>query len=52
MEKQKYTTISIPKSLAKAIDEMIKSGKYTYRNRSDFALDAIRLRLRQLGIEV
>jgi len=27
----------------KRIDELIASGKYTYRNRSDFVLDALEL---------
>jgi metal-responsive CopG/Arc/MetJ family transcriptional regulator len=46
---RKYTSISIPESLAQKIDEVIKSGKHGYQNRPDFVLDAIRKRLRELG---
>ncbi|MEM3666902.1 MAG: ribbon-helix-helix domain-containing protein [Candidatus Bathyarchaeia archaeon] len=44
-----YTTISIPIPLAKAIDNVIASGKHGYKNRPDFVIDAIRKRLRELG---
>jgi len=50
-KKYSYTTVSIPLSLMKRIDDLIASGKYTYRNRSDFVLDALRKRLRELGYE-
>ena len=45
-----YTTVSIPMSLAKRIDDVVQSGKYGYQNRSDFILEAIRKRLRELGL--
>lgn len=44
-----YTTVSVPVSLMKKVDELIASEKHGYRNRSDVVLDAIRKRLRELG---
>ena len=49
MRKRNYTTVSIPMALVKKIDAVIEAGEYGYRNRSDFILDAIRKRLRELG---
>ncbi|MEM2102898.1 MAG: ribbon-helix-helix domain-containing protein [Candidatus Bathyarchaeia archaeon] len=47
-KERNYTTISIPLNLAKAIDNVIESGKHGYKNRPDFVVDAIRKRLREL----
>lgn len=45
-----YTTVSIPLTLMERVDVALKKGGY--KNRSDFILDAIRKRLRELGIDV
>ena len=50
LKKRDYTTVSIPLSLMERVDEAVKSRKYAYQNRSDFILDAIRKRLRELGL--
>ena len=44
-----WVSISIPEELAKLIDQVVEQKKYGYRNRQDFVIDAIRIRLRQLG---
>jgi len=44
----KYTTVSIPVSLAEKIDEVVESEKYGYKNRPEFVCDAIRRRLEEL----
>lgn len=41
--------MSIPESLDKVIEEVVKSGRHGYRSKQDFVLDAIRRRLEQLG---
>jgi Arc/MetJ-type ribon-helix-helix transcriptional regulator len=45
-----YTTVSIPFSLTERIEDFLKTGEAGYQNRTDFVLDAIRMRLRQLGL--
>ena len=42
-----YTTFSIPTGLMKRVDEVVKTGDY--KNKTDFILEAIRDRLRELG---
>jgi len=49
-KESKYTTVSIPTILIRRIDEVVASGKYGYQNRTDFILEAIRKRLRELGL--
>ena len=49
-KKRNYTTVSIPLSLMRKIGEVVKSEKYGYRNNSDFVLDALRKRLRELNV--
>jgi len=44
----KYTTVSIPVSLAEKIDGVVESGRYGYKNRPEFVCDAIRRRLEEL----
>jgi metal-responsive CopG/Arc/MetJ family transcriptional regulator len=34
----------------KRVDDVVESEKYGYQNRADFILDAIRKRLRELGL--
>ena len=43
-----YTTTSIPWALMERIDAVVEGGKHGYRSRSDFILDAVRRRLREL----
>jgi len=49
-KKREYTTVSVPNSLMKRVDEALGSGKFGYQNRSDLILEAIRRRLRELGL--
>jgi len=44
----RYTTVSIPETLAYQIDEALNKPPRPYRSRSDFATDAIRRLLEQL----
>ena len=44
-----WVSVSIPQELAEIIDEVVKDKKYGYRNRTEFVVDAIRMRLRELG---
>ena len=46
--KRDYTTVNIPKALMQRIDAAIESGRFGYVRRSDFILDAIRRRLREI----
>ncbi len=46
--KRRYTTVNIPWVLMERIDAVIRDGKHGYVRRSDFILDAIRRRLREL----
>jgi Arc/MetJ-type ribon-helix-helix transcriptional regulator len=50
MPKEGYTSVSISNEIIEKIDVVIESGKTTYRTRSDFIKDALRIRLRELGI--
>ena len=43
-----YTTVSIPLALIERIDAVVDGKKHGYRSRSDFILDSIRKRLREL----
>jgi len=44
-----YETIKIPKDLIELVDQVVASGKYGYRSRMEFVIDAVRRRLEQLG---
>ncbi len=48
----RWVNLSIPKQLADVIDDAVKSGKLGYRSRADFVIDAVRIRLRDLGYKV
>jgi len=48
--KRDYTTVSIPMNLIQRIDDAVKSDRFGYQNRSDLILEAIRTRLRELGM--
>lgn len=49
-EKTEYTTVSIPKALGNRVDEVVANKKFGYQNRPDFVIEAIRKRLRELGM--
>jgi len=49
MPRKGYKGIAIPEELVEYIDEVIKSGKFGYRSRSEFVIDAVRRRLEELG---
>ncbi len=45
-----YITISIPKKLIEKIDNVINSKEYGYTSRPEFAKEAIREKLKSLGM--
>jgi len=45
-----YVSISLPRRMVELVDGYIDSGKTIYTNRSEFIKDAIRIRLRDLGV--
>lgn len=49
MSKQEYITFRIPKSLIDSVEELIEKTDLGYRNRSEFVIESIRLRLRELN---
>lgn len=51
MPRKGYSSVSIADELLEKIDEILKKKTTTYRTRSDFIKDAIRMRLRDLGLK-
>jgi len=50
-EKRKWVWISIPAEMAKLIDRAIgERPEYGYRSRNEFVEDAVRRKLRELGV--
>lgn len=49
---KKYNSVSIPESLMKKIDELIEKEETTYTSKTEFVKDAIRIRLRDFGLNV
>jgi len=47
-KRRSYTTVNISWVLMERIDAVIRDGRHGYVRRSDFILDAIRRRLREL----
>ena len=43
-----YTTVSVTDTIIKKADEVIDRGSTTYKSRSDFVKDALRIRLREV----
>ena len=48
-KKYKYHTVNLPDTLAKLIEEVVKSGKHGYTSIPDFVKEAVRRYLRELG---
>jgi Arc/MetJ-type ribon-helix-helix transcriptional regulator len=44
-----YTTVHIPKILAKLIDDVIANGEFGYSSRAEFIKDVIRTSLKEYG---
>jgi len=44
-----WRTVSLPKVLVNRIEDLVKSGKYGYRNVPEFVADAVRQLLRKYG---
>ena len=44
-----WVSVSLPEDLVRIIDEVVRDKKFGYRNRQDFVIDCIRVRLRELG---
>jgi len=49
MPRKGWVNIALPKEIVDIIDEVVKDPKFGYRSRNDFVLDAVRIRLRELG---
>jgi len=47
-----YVTIKIPEALIKQIEELVVSSNFGYRNRTEFIVETLRLRLQQLKKEL
>lgn len=47
-----YTSVSVSNKLLELIDEVVESDETTYKTRSDFIKDAVRIRLRDLGKKI
>lgn len=45
---QDYVTIKIPSSLVDTIEELLEINQLGYRNRSEFIIESIRMRLKEL----
>ncbi len=48
MSKHEYVTFRIPKSLIDSVEKLIEETDLGYRNRSEFVIESVRLRLREL----
>ncbi|MEM2122928.1 MAG: ribbon-helix-helix domain-containing protein [Candidatus Bathyarchaeia archaeon] len=46
---RRWTTIAIPQEIAQLIDKVVESQQYGFRSRTDFILEAVKLRLKELG---
>jgi metal-responsive CopG/Arc/MetJ family transcriptional regulator len=51
MEKN-YASVSISSELIEEINKFIDSEESTYTTKADFIRDAIRMRLRELGVKI
>jgi len=49
MPKPGWVNMSLPEEIANRIDEVVKSGKYGFRSRADFVLEAVKMRLKEFG---
>ena len=45
---QDYITIKIPTALIDTIEELVEINQLGYRNRSEFIIESIRMRLKEL----
>ena len=49
-EKEKgWITIALPIEIVKLVDQVILSNRYGFRSRTDFVLEAVKIRLRDMG---
>jgi Arc/MetJ-type ribon-helix-helix transcriptional regulator len=44
-----WVYVSIPKEIAEMVDKAIESGKWGFRSRSDYVLEAVKMDLRTRG---
>ena len=44
-----YADVKVPEDLMRTIDRLIEAGGLGYRNRGEFAIDAIRRRVEELS---
>lgn len=47
--RDQWTYVNVPNELAERIDQLVNGQKFGYRSRSDFIIDAVRTRLKELG---
>ncbi len=45
---QEYVTVKIPSTLVDTIEELLERNQLGYRNRSEFIIESIRMRLKEL----
>ncbi len=48
--KSGYRTAKIPEELAEIVDKVVESKRYGYRSFNEFVVEAVRLRLRDMGL--
>jgi Arc/MetJ-type ribon-helix-helix transcriptional regulator len=44
-----WTTIALPEEIVEIIDRVVEAKKHGFRSRSDFVIEAIKWRLKELG---
>jgi len=44
-----WVTVALPTEIVEKIDELIKAKKHGFRSRGDFVLEAVKMRLKELG---
>lgn len=49
MPEKGWMNVGIPDEICKLIDEVVKSKKWGFRSRSDFVVESIKMRLKELG---
>jgi metal-responsive CopG/Arc/MetJ family transcriptional regulator len=47
--KKEYVYVALPQEITNLIDEVIASRKWGFRSRAEFVLEAVKLRLKELG---
>lgn len=48
-KREGWRTIALPEEIVRRIDKVVESREYGFRSRNDFVLEAVKMRLRELG---